>query len=175
MTSPASSLLPLPSHHPELPVSGRTDALHRRLHHLPRRVQQIFLLSRLDNVPYGQIAEMLGIDCGTVEKAMQRVFAECASNEHDSAISDRAAEWYVHLQSPQATASQRIEFRHWLDHDPRHLKAFQGCERLWRELREAASLLGASNWHQRRRGSVLGWWLLAAVLCAMLATAVTVH
>jgi len=175
MTYPFTSLFSIATRHPELPVSRETDAFRRRIQKLPRRTQQVFLLSRLDQLPYSDIAHLLQLDIETVERSMVRLLDQCSDDPTESQGADttgsRARRWYVHLQSPQATASQRIEFRHWLDADARHLAAFQDAETLWRRLQAPASILGASGWHRRKRRLYIGWLLLTAFLCSLLVTA----
>jgi hypothetical protein len=170
MTNQLTSLFTLPNRLPELPVSQQTDAYRRRIQKLPRKTQQIFLLSRLDQLPYADIAHLLEQDVESVERCMIRVLEQC-SDDTAAPVNLQALRWYVHLQSPQATASQRIEFRHWLDADALHLSAFQTTERLWRRLQAPAAILGASGWHRRKRRVYIGWLLLTAFLCSLLVTA----
>lgn len=121
----------------------------------------------------------MSVDIARVERAMLRALgkahapgaADTTSPAIQAAIQDQASRWYVHLQSPAATASERIEFRHWLDADAAHLSAFQNSERLWRQLQAPASLLGASGWHRRKRRVYLVWCLLTAFICSLMVTA----
>ena len=53
------------------------EQLLKRLRGLPRRCQQVFLLSRVDGLPYASIAERLGVSLSTVEKDMIRVLQHC--------------------------------------------------------------------------------------------------
>ncbi|MEN0107751.1 MAG: sigma-70 family RNA polymerase sigma factor [Pseudomonas sp.] len=53
------------------------DALVQHLHKLPRRAQQVFLLSRVDGLPYATIASQLGVSISTVEKDMIRALQHC--------------------------------------------------------------------------------------------------
>ncbi len=160
---------------PALGTSAETDLYRRRLQRLPRRVQQVFLLSRLDGLSYTDIARLLDVDASTVERCMSAALEHCISEPagHDPSrgILLQALRWYVHLQSPQATASQRIEFRHWLDADPRHLAAFQHSEQFWRTLHAPAAVLGASGWHRRKPRAYVGWLLVTVLLCGLLVTA----
>lgn len=174
MSSQLSSLLHLPSRQPDAPVAPHVAALSRGLGRLSRRTRQIFLLSRLDGMPYAEIASFLEVDIDRVERSMLRVLQH--AHKHDDAysedqIQEQANRWYVHLQSPATTPSQRIEFRHWLDADTAHLSAFQTSERLWRRLQAPAALLGASGWHRRKRRAYLGWCLLTAFVCSLVMTA----
>lgn len=168
MTHQLSSPFSLPTHQPDLPVSQETDAYRRRIQKLPRRTQQVFLLSRLDQLSYADIAHLLEVDVESVERSMVRALEQCSDDE---AVNLQALRWYVHLQSPLATASQRIEFRHWLDANALHLEAFQSTERLWRRLRAPAAVMGASGWHRRKRRVYIGWLMLTAFLCSLLVTA----
>lgn len=172
MTNQLSSMFSLPTLQPDPPVSQGTDAYRRRIQKLPRKTQQVFLLSRLDRLPYPAIAQLLELDLDSVERKMVRLLEQCqAQSPAPSDAVARALRWYVHLQSPQATASQRIEFRHWLDADPVHLDAFQEAERLWCKLQEPAAVMGATGWHRRKRRVHIGWLLLTAFLCSLLVTA----
>lgn len=174
MSSQLSSSLPMPTR-PDAQANTQTLELARRLRKLPRRVRQIFVLNRLEDLTHNQIASYLDIDTGKVERAMLRVMHHAHRGLADSraplAIHDQADAWYIHLQSPAVTASQRIEFRHWIDADPANLAAFQASERLWRELQPAAALLGASGWHRHKRRAYLAWYLLTAFIGSLLMTA----
>ncbi len=177
MSTQLSSFTALPADRPDAPLSRQAQELRIGLQKLSRRTQQIFLMSRLDNLPYADIASFLDTDLDAVERAMVRVLQQ--SRPHVAAsiapvagdVNEAASRWYVHLQSPQATASQRIEFRHWLDADLDHLCAFEATERLWRQLLAPATAMGASGWHRRKRRAYLGWWLLSAFVAGLLATA----
>jgi hypothetical protein len=175
MTGQFASLFTLPSRQPDTPLNPECDEFRRRIQKLPRRTQQIFLLSRLDRLSYADIAQLLEISVAAVERSMVRVLEQC-HDQHAGEIAidpvtTQAHCWYVHLQSPQATASQRIEFRHWLDADVSHLAAFEATERLWRRLEAPSTVLGASGWHRRKRRVYIGWLLLTAFLCSLLVTA----
>jgi len=155
-----------------MPVSPETDLYRRRIQQLPRKTRQVFLLSRLDQLPYADIAHLLETDVESVERCMVRLLDHCADesvNAEDARL--QARRWYVHLQSPLATASQRIEFRHWVDADSRHLSAFQDTERLWCKLQTPAAMLGANGWHRRKRRVYIAWLVLTAFLCSLLMTA----
>lgn len=175
MTNQLSSLFSLSMRQPDEPFSQETDGYRRRIQKLPRSTQQVFLLSRLDQMSYTDIALLLDVEVKTVERCMVRLLEHCSDGTRDSqamgAVNLQAHRWYVHLQSPQATASQRIEFRHWLDADANHLRAFQETERLWCRLEAPAAILGANGWHRRKRRVYLGWLLLTAFLCSVLVTA----
>lgn len=173
MTHQLSSAFSLPVHQPDLPVSQEADAYRRRIQKLPRRTQQVFLLSRLDQLSYTDIAHLLEVDVASVERCMVRLLEQCSDDTPGvaEAVNLQALRWYVHLQSPHATASQRIEFRHWLDADTRHLEAFQNTEHVWRRLQAPAAVMGASGWHRRKRRVYIGWLMLTAFLCSLLITA----
>ncbi|HEY0289490.1 MAG TPA: DUF4880 domain-containing protein [Pseudomonas sp.] len=179
MTGQFTSLFTLPSRQPDTPLSQECDELRRRIQRLPRRTQQIFLLSRLDRLSYFGIGQLLEISTAAVERSMVRLLEHCTDRTQGSngaarsldPVTSQARRWYIHLQSPQATASQRIEFRHWLDADTRHLAAFEATEHLWRRLEAPARVLGASGWHLRKRRVYIGWLLLTAFLCSLLVTA----
>ncbi|MFJ4142534.1 sigma factor-like helix-turn-helix DNA-binding protein [Pseudomonas sp. NPDC089734] len=174
MSSQLSSLLHLPTRQPDTPVAPHVTALSRSLGRLSRRTRQIFLLSRLDGMPYADIASFLEVDTDKVERAMLRALQQ--AHKHEDAqgadpVQEQANRWYVHLQSPATTPSQRIEFRHWLDADTAHLSAFQTSERLWRRLQAPAALLGSAGWHRRKRRAYLNWCLLTAFVCSLVMTA----
>jgi hypothetical protein len=175
MTQLLDSLMSASPVQPAITASAETDLYRRRLQRLPRRVQQVFLLSRLNDLSYTDIAQLLDLDASTVEHCMTIALEHCVSEpaEHDPAraILLQGMHWYVHLQSPQATASQRIEFRHWLDADPRHLAAFQHSEQFWRTLQAPAAILGASGWHRRKPRVYFAWLLVSVFLCGLLVTA----
>ncbi|MCD5994880.1 DUF4880 domain-containing protein [Pseudomonas sp. CDFA 602] len=173
MSSQLSTLLPLPNRLLDTPPSTLTLEYCRCLSRLSRRTRQIFLLSRLDGLNYTDIARAIGVDLAKVETSMVRVLRQARrqSCETDDAVQKQASRWYVHLQSPTTTASERIAFRHWLDADQGHLLAFQNTERLWRQLQAPASLLGVNGWHRRKRRACLGWCLFTAFLCSLLVTA----
>jgi len=56
-------------------------SLLQRLRGLPKRCQQVFLLSRVDGVAFAAIAQQLGISLSTVEKDIFRVLQHCQRNE----------------------------------------------------------------------------------------------
>ncbi|MCD5991820.1 MULTISPECIES: DUF4880 domain-containing protein [Pseudomonas] len=177
MSIQLSSFPALPARRTDVPLSLHGESLRRGLVKLSRRTQQVFLLSRLDGASYAHIADLLSIDVALVEQAMVRVLQhsrrQVAADEASAVdpVCEQASRWYVHLQSPQATASQRIEFRHWLDADLAHLAAFESTERLWRQLQAPAAVIGASGWHRRKRRSYLFWCMATAFLCSLLMTA----
>lgn len=173
MSTPLTPLLDLTPRHREVAATPEVAAMAHRLAKLSRRTRQVFLLSRLDDCSYTQIASALEIDIAKVERDMARVLRHAQRHESrpDDPVQEQANRWYVHLQSPAATASQRIEFRHWLDADAAHLSAFQASEHAWRQLRAPAALMGASGWHHRKRRAGLLWCLAAAFVCSLMMTA----
>ncbi|MFJ3522152.1 sigma factor-like helix-turn-helix DNA-binding protein [Pseudomonas sp. NPDC090203] len=172
MTNPLTPALSLPTRQSGVPVSPETELYRRRIQKLPRKTRQVFLLSRLDQMPYTDIAQLMETDVESVERCMVRLLDQCADESADAeAARLQARRWYVHLQSPLATASQRIEFRHWVDADSRHLIAFQDTERLWCKLQAPATALGANGWHRRKRRGYIAWMVLTAFLCSLLVTA----
>ena len=173
MSTPLTPLLHLTPQRTEADATPQVIALAQRLAKLSRRTRQVFLLSRLDDYSYTRIASVLEIDVAQVERDMARVLrhAQHHGSSTDDPVQEQANRWYVHLQSPAATASQRIEFRHWLDADPAHLAAFQVSEQSWRHLRAPAALMGASGWHHRKRRAGLLWCVLAAFVCSLMMTA----
>lgn len=61
----------------QVSASQELDDLLLRLRKLPRRTQQVFLLSRVDGLPYATIANQLGVSVSTVEKDMIRALQHC--------------------------------------------------------------------------------------------------
>src|SRR5471032_1149010 len=86
MSSPLSPLFLVPLQQPDAPVSSQAIALCRSLHKLPRRKQRVLLLSRLDALPYADIARQLEIDVQTVEKTMVRVLEHCRRSLQGTAL-----------------------------------------------------------------------------------------
>ncbi|HEX8593124.1 MAG TPA: DUF4880 domain-containing protein [Pseudomonas sp.] len=177
MSIQLSSFPALPALVPDAALSRASEDLRTELHKLSRRTRHIFLLSRLDGLEYAAIASLLDVDLNRVERSMVRVLQQARRHACGpvvpiaDSINEQASRWYVHLQSPQATASQRIEFRHWLDANPEHLRAFEATERLWRQLHAPAAAMGASGWYRRKRRVYRVWWLLSAFIGGLLVTA----
>ncbi|MDR0281353.1 MAG: DUF4880 domain-containing protein [Paucimonas sp.] len=142
-------LLPL-DHHADCTDAAEADLL-QCLKKLPRRVQQVFLLNRLDQLSYAAIAERLDLSDTNVEHHMNQVL-QCTLSAPD-AITRVAGQWYVRLQSPHVTASERIDFRRWLDAAPAHLAAFHATELRWRSLLAPARLLGDNHWYRQGRAA----------------------
>lgn len=138
-------LLPLEHHHQSADLGE--DALLVRLKKLPRRVQQVFLLNRLDQLSFAAIAQRLDLSALTVERHMSQVL-QAAVPARD-AFASAATQWYVRLQSPHITASERIDFRRWLDAAPEHLHAFHATELRWRTLLAPARQLGEGLWYRQ--------------------------
>lgn len=61
----------------EVAVTQQFNGLVAALHSLPERTQRIFLLNRIDDLSYAQIARHLGISVSTVEKEMMRALEVC--------------------------------------------------------------------------------------------------
>ncbi|WP_312936179.1 DUF4880 domain-containing protein [Pseudomonas sp.] len=139
------------------------DRLLQRLKRLPRRTRQVFLLSRLDQLDFSQIALRLDLTVRCVEQLMNQ--ALLSSLPPGSPFRGEACHWYVRLQSPAATACERIDFRRWLDASPAHLQAFHDTELHWRTLLEPARLLGERSSYRHGRAALsLGGCSLAAGL-----------
>ena len=138
-------LLPLEHHHQSADLGE--DALLMRLKKLPRRVQQVFLLNRLDQLSFAAIAQRLDLTAHTVERHMSQVLH--AALPARTACSSAAVHWYVRLQGPHITASERIDFRRWLDAAPEHLHAFHATELRWRNLLAPARQLGDGLWYRQ--------------------------
>jgi len=159
-------LLPL-DHHADCTDTAEA-ALLQRLKKLPRRVQQVFLLNRLDQLSYAAIAARLDLTDSQIEHHMNQVL-HCALSAPD-ALARVAGQWYVRLQSPQVTASERIDFRRWLDAAPEHLAAFHATELRWRSLLAPARQLGENHWYRQGRAAFsLGGCTVAMGLAALLA------
>ncbi len=142
------------------------DRLHRQLLDLPRRTRQVLLYSRLDELPYLDIAQRLHTTVGDVEARMQTALRACCTPL--LAGQNMAIHWYVKLQSPLTTASERIDFRRWLDSDGAHLSAFHATELQWRQLLAPATLLGHDRWHHKaRQGLGLRGWVTAGLALAL--------
>ncbi|WP_409268544.1 DUF4880 domain-containing protein [Pseudomonas sp. KCJK9044] len=147
------SLSLLPVEHSPHAVAGPTDgALLHGLKRLPRRVQQVFLLNRLDQLDFPCIATRLGLPLSSVERHMIQAL-QCARPRGD-ALARLAGHWYVRLQNPQASACERIDFRRWLDADPAHLQAFHETELCWRSLLAPARALGHDGWYRQGRAAL---------------------
>lgn len=143
-------LLPL-EHHPHS-QDLVDDGLLQHLKKLPRRVQQVFLLSRLDQLSFAAIAERLDLPALTVERHMNQAL-QSVRPEGD-VIASAAGQWYVRLQSPDVTASERIDFRRWLDTTPEHREAFHATELRWRTLLAPARQLGHDAWYRQPRAAL---------------------
>ena len=144
-------LLPL-EHAPQIAEQHAQDNLLHGLNRLPRRVQQVFLLNRLDQLGFAAIAERLGLPLITIERHMSQALQ--ITRVQSDAGASIAGQWYVRLQSPQVTASERIDFRRWLDAAPEHLHAFQQTELRWRSLLAPARQLGADGWYRQGRAAL---------------------
>jgi len=143
-------LLPL-EHHPHS-QDHADDGLLQQLKKLPRRVQQVFLLSRLDQLSFAAIAKRLDLPALTVERHMNQALQSV--RPQGDIIASAAGQWYVRLQSPDVTASERIDFRRWLDTTPAHREAFHATELRWRTLLAPAQQLGHNAWYRQPRAAL---------------------
>jgi hypothetical protein len=142
------------------------DRLYRQVQNLPRRTRQVLLYSRLDELPYLAIAQRLHTTVADVEARMQDALRACCKPALTG--QSMAIHWYVKLQSPLTTASERIDFRRWLDSDSAHLAAFHATELHWRQLLAPATLLGHDRWHHKaRQGLGLRGWVTAGLAMAL--------
>ncbi|MFK5736782.1 DUF4880 domain-containing protein [Pseudomonas urmiensis] len=144
-------LLPL-EHAPHTAAALDDDALLHALKRLPRRVQQVFLLNRLDQLDFAAIAARLDLPLLSIERHMNQVLQ--AARPHGDGLAGVAGQWYVRLQSPQVTACERIDFRRWLDAAPAHLEAFHQTELSWRSLLGPARQLGHDDWYRQGRAAL---------------------
>ncbi|WP_449433878.1 DUF4880 domain-containing protein [Pseudomonas putida] len=144
----------LPFEHAPQAAASSDDALLHGLKRLPRRVQQVFLLNRLDNLDYASIATRLGLSLLSIERHMNQAL-QTARPQND-ALARGAGQWYVRLQSPEVSACERIDFRRWLDADPAHLQAFHETELRWRSLLAPARALGHDGRYRQGRAA-LSW------------------
>ncbi|MGE8323756.1 MAG: DUF4880 domain-containing protein, partial [Pseudomonas sp.] len=128
------------------------DALLHALKRLPRRVQQVFLLNRLDQLGFASIAARLELPVASIERYMGQALQ--AGRPRRDVLASVAGRWYVRLQSPQVTACERIDFRRWLDAHPAHLQAFHETELRWRSLLPPARQLGQDGWYQHGRAAL---------------------
>ncbi|MDD0841749.1 FecR family protein [Pseudomonas sp. Gutcm_11s] len=71
-------------------------------------------------------------------------------NSSEQQRQEAATHWYVRLQNPQLPASERIDFRRWLDSDPANAEAFHAVELLWKKLAAPAQRLASTGWHRRK-------------------------
>jgi len=147
------SRLLLPLEHPT--PAAEHDAENALLHglkRLPRRVQQVFLLSRLDQLDFANIAARLDLPLLSIERHMNQALQ--MAGPRGNALASVAGQWYVRLQSPEATSCERIDFRRWLDADPAHLQAFHDTELRWRSLLAPARELGQDGWYRQGRAAI---------------------
>ncbi|AZL73381.1 DUF4880 domain-containing protein [Pseudomonas oryziphila] len=144
-------LLPL-EHDPQIAKQHDQDNLMHALKRLPRRVQQVFLLNRLDQLGFAAIAERLDLPLISIERHMNQALQ--TTRAQGDAVASLAGQWYMRLQSPEVTASERIDFRRWLDAAPEHLHAFQQTELRWRSLLAPARQLGDDGWYRQGRAAL---------------------
>lgn len=147
------SRLLLPLEHTTPAAGDDTEAsLLHALKHLPRRVQQVFLLSRLDQLSFAAIAARLDLPLASIERHMGQALR--AGHSRRDELASVAGQWYVRLQSPEVTACERIDFRRWLDADPANLQAFHDTELHWRSLLAPARQLGHDGWYRQGRAAL---------------------
>ncbi|MDF0730932.1 DUF4880 domain-containing protein [Pseudomonas entomophila] len=144
-------LLPL-EHGPQAARDLTDDALLHGLKRLPRRVQQVFLLNRLDQLGFADIATRLELPLPTIERHMHQALQ--ATRPRAGALAELAGRWYVRLQNPQVSACERIDFRRWLDAAPAHLQAFHDTELHWRSLLAPARELGHDGGYRQGRAAL---------------------
>ena len=143
----------LPLEHPTPVTEHDADrALLHALKRLPRRVQQVFLLNRLDQLDFASIAARLDLPLASIEQNMDQALQ--AGRSRRDVLSSVAGQWYVRLQSPQVTACERIDFRRWLDADTANLQAFHETELRWRSLLAPARQLGHDGWYRQGRAAL---------------------
>ncbi|CAM3689956.1 Sigma-70 protein [Pseudomonas reidholzensis] len=144
-------LLPL-EHAPHTDSAPTEDDLLHSLKRLPRRVQQVFLLNRLDQLDFATLAGRLDLPLLSIERHMNQALQ--TARPQGDAVASVAGQWYVRLQSPQVTASERIDFRRWLDAAPEHVQAFHETELRWRSLLAPARQLGHDGWYRQGRAAL---------------------
>ncbi|MGI4840116.1 MAG: DUF4880 domain-containing protein [Janthinobacterium lividum] len=150
-------------------LSGAEQYLCSRIRQLSRRTQQVFLLSRVDALPYPTIAQRLDISLEELHKDMVRALQQTRTPAELAPAEVHACEWYVKLQNPQTTASERIDFRRWLDAAPEHLAAFHETELHWRRLLAPARHLALrGRYRQRHHPLEIGAWLAGLLSMALL-------
>jgi hypothetical protein len=137
--------------HPTAEHTAESALLHA-LKRLPRRVQQVFLLNRLDQLDFASIATRLDLPLASVERNMDQALQ--VGRSHRDVLASVAGQWYVRLQSPQVTACERIDFRRWLDADLANLQAFHETELRWRRLLAPARQLGHDGWYRQGRAAL---------------------
>lgn len=89
--------------------------------------------------------------------------------EADEVMTREAIAWYVRLKDAAATDADRSAFERWVSADPARGRAYDEAARLWGRLGPAATELGASGWHRRRRHTARRWFPAAAAGLALLA------
>ncbi|MFJ4066088.1 DUF4880 domain-containing protein [Pseudomonas sp. NPDC089996] len=144
-------LLPLEHPTPASEHAAENELLHA-LKRLPRRVQQVFLLNRLDQLDFASIAKRLDLPLLSIERNMNQALQ--VTQPRGDALAGMAVQWYVRLQNPEVTSCERIDFRRWLDASPAHLQAFHETELRWRSLLAPARELGQDGWYQQGRAAI---------------------
>jgi hypothetical protein len=144
-------LLPLEHPTPASEHAAENELLYA-LKRLPRRVQQVFLLNRLDQLDFASIAKRLDLPLLSIERNMNEALQ--VAQPRGDALASVAGQWYVRLQSPDVTSCERIDFRRWLDAAPAHLQAFHATELRWRSLLAPARELGHDGWYRQGRAAI---------------------
>jgi len=164
-------LVPSPQMLDNRPLRPDQQALHARLRKLPRHAQQVFLCSRLDGLSYPDIAQLLDVSPDSVTKDMCLALQHCCTDEERrTPVNTAATQWYIKLQSPGTTPSDRIEFRRWLDSTPQHRDSFHAVELRWRLALEPAYALGSTYPYRRSRtGVAKTLWAVGVTLLLVLA------
>lgn len=144
-------LLPL-QHGPQAAHEFVDDKLLHALKRLPRRVQQVFLLNRLDQLGFAEIAQHLDLPLATIERHIQQALQ--ATHPRTDPLAHLAVQWYARLQNPQVSACERIDFRRWLDASTTHLQAFCDTEMHWRSLLAPAHELGHDGGYRQGRAAL---------------------
>ena len=143
----------LPLEHPTPTAEhAAEDALLHALKRLPRRVQQVFLLNRLDQLDFATLSARLDLPLSSIERHMNQALQ--AGRSRLDVLASVAGQWYVRMQSPHVSACERIDFRRWLDADPANLQAFHDTELRWRSLLAPARQLGQDGWYRQGRAAL---------------------
>ncbi len=115
-----------PSPEEQLAILDTVVRLDAMLAGLGPKVRMAFLLSRLDGLSYGDIAQRLGVSLRTVESWMAKAILR----------------WAVRFESGCATEADRRRFEQWRARHPGHEQAWREVQGLGQEL---AGLPGAAR------------------------------
>lgn len=69
-------------------------------------------------------------------------------DEMTGRVAREATAWFVRLNDPSATASDRADFHRWHAASTAHATAYARMPELWEETREVAAALGAGHWYR---------------------------